>query len=137
MLNRACGRAVIALAAALIMTTPAGTQNRAEMSAIAQLQPGRWEVRDLDNLRPAPVRSICISDPAILLQFQHRDTACSQLVIANDAKGATVHYTCPAGGFGRTTLKVTTPRLVRIETQGIYRKLPFDFSAELRRKGNC
>ena len=137
MSSRACRWGLIALAAALAMTAPASTQNRAEMGVIAQLEPGRWEVRELDTIRPAPVRSICVADPAILLQLQHRDVACSRLVIESDAKSATVHYTCPTGGFGRTTLKASSPRLVRIETQGIDRKLPFEFSAELRRKGNC
>ncbi|MBA3676817.1 MAG: hypothetical protein H0W74_05370 [Sphingosinicella sp.] len=119
------------------MTTPASTQGRENMAALAQLQAGRWELRELNNRRPQPPRSICISDPAIMLQIQHHDRPCSRLVIASDANSATVHYTCTAGGFGRTTLKVSTPRLVRIETQGIDRELPFDFSAELRRKGGC
>jgi len=137
MLKFARCRGLVALAAAVVITTPASTQDKAEMSALDQLQPGRWEMRELDNLRPTPPRSVCITDLAILLQFRHRDTACSRLVIASDPKGATVHYTCPAGGFGRTNLKISTPRLVRIETQGIYHKRPFNFAAELRRKGNC
>lgn len=137
MLNGACCRALMALAAVLVMTSPAPTQGRKEMAALATLQPGRWELRELNNPRPQPPRSICISDPTILLQLQHRDSSCSRLVIASDARSATVHYTCAAGGFGRTTIKVSTPRLARIDTQGIHRKRPFDYSAEARRKGSC
>jgi hypothetical protein len=137
MLNGASARALIALCAVLVVTTPASTQGRGGLTALATLQPGLWELRDLDSPRPTAPRRICISDPGILLQLQHRDAACSRLVIANDAKSATVHYTCAAGGFGRTTVRVSTPRLARVETQGIDRDIPFDYRAEARRKGAC
>ncbi len=41
------------------------------------------------------------------------------------------------GGSGRTTIRVETPRLVQIETQGIADQSPFAFSAEARRIGTC
>jgi hypothetical protein len=50
---------------------------------------------------------------------------------------ATVHYSCPGSGWGRTTVRVETPRLARVETQGIAGKAPFAFTAEARRVGAC
>ena len=44
---------------------------------------------------------------------------CSRLVISDAANSATVRYTCPASGFGQTSLRVENSRLARIDTQGI------------------
>jgi hypothetical protein len=71
------------------------------------------------------------------MQLQHGATACSRLVIGNEKASATVHYSCPGAGWGRTTLRVETPRLARIDTQGIANNAPFAFSAEARRIGAC
>lgn len=128
--------AAIAVATAALGVAPAPGQQRAPLSALARLEPGLWQLRDLGDARVAP-QSICVADPAILMQVQHRHSPCSRLVIANDAKGATVHYTCPAGGFGRTSLRVETPRLAKIDTQGILGNIPFAYRAEARRVGGC
>ena len=133
-LNGALCRALIVLGAAASLTAPALTQGR--LSALAGLEPGLWQLRDLDDDRSAPA-SICVADPAVLMQVQHRNSPCSRLVIANDSAGATVHYTCPANGFGRTTLRVETPRLVQIDTQGISGNAPFAYRLEARRTGAC
>jgi hypothetical protein len=71
------------------------------------------------------------------MQVQHRNSPCSRLVIATDTSGATVQYTCPAGGFGRTSIRVETPRLAQIDTQGIVDNTPFGYRAEARRVGPC
>jgi hypothetical protein len=71
------------------------------------------------------------------MQVQHRNSPCSRLVIANNERGATVQYTCPAGGFGRTSILVETPRLAQIDTQGIVGNTPFGYRAEARRIGPC
>jgi hypothetical protein len=127
-------RAGVALGAISLLAGAALTQGR--LSALAQLEPGLWQLRDLDDARAAP-QSICVADPSILMQVQHRNAPCSRLVIASDPKGATVHYTCPLSGFGRTSLRVETPRLARIDTQGIVDNAPFALRAEARRVGNC
>jgi hypothetical protein len=115
---------------------PALTQVRGQLSALTRLEPGLWQIRTSSN-HGAPVQSICVGDPAILMQVQHRNSPCSRLVIANDASGATVHYTCPSSGYGRTTLRVETSRLARIDTQGIVDNAPFAWRAEARRIGPC
>jgi hypothetical protein len=63
--------------------------------------------------------------------------ACSRLVIENERTSATVHYSCPGAGWGRTTLRITTPRSARIDTQGIAANAPFDVSVDARRTGDC
>lgn len=137
MLKIARGKALIALAALTMVTTPAATQNRGQVKALAGLQRGLWELREIGTSTPSVPHSICVSDPALLLQLQHRGADCSRLVLENELKSATVHYTCSAGGFGRTTLKVSSPSSVRIETQGIDRDRPFDYVTEAHRKSSC
>lgn len=130
-------RAALALGTVTLLSAAAASpQGKARLTALAQLQPGLWQLRDLEH-KDAPPRSICLADPNRLMQIRHPDSPCSRLVIANDRAGATVHYTCPAGGFGRTSLKVETPRLATIDTQGISDNAPFALRAEARRLGPC
>lgn len=129
-------RAALSLGALLFLTAPASTQGAGKPTAIGRLEPGLWQLRDLRN-NNAPVRSICVADPAMLMQIQHGDAPCSRLVIADDRTGTTVHYTCPAKGFGRTSVRVETPRLAKIDTQGIYDNAPFAYRLEARRVGSC
>lgn len=136
------GRAIrfaagLAIAALTIAASPAKSGRSGQpLAALARLQPGLWQIRELSNDRAVP-QSICIVDPTMLLQVKHYKEPCSRLVIADQADGATVHYTCPANGFGRTSLRVETSRLAKIDTQGIIDKTPFAFRAEARLVGPC
>jgi hypothetical protein len=134
--NGAWRRAVVALGAITLVSSAASApQGGTKLSALARLEPGLWQLRDLNN--PGAQQSICVADPAALLQLRHRNAPCSRLVIADGERAATVHYTCPAGGFGRTEVRVETPRLVQIDTQGIVDNAPFAYRAEARRIGVC
>lgn len=126
----------MALGAILLMTTPASTQGPTRFAALARLQPGLWNLRELDGGNSAP-RAICVASPDTFIQLEHRDLPCSRLVVDNDVRSATVHYTCPAGGYGRTSIKVETSRLAMIDTQGIASNRPFAYRAEARRVGAC
>lgn len=129
-------RAVIALGAINMVSIAASApQGRTKLSALGQLEPGLWQLRDLDN--QASQQSICVADPIALMQLRHRNAPCSRVVIADSAKATTIHYTCPATGFGRTELRVETPRLAQIDTQGIADNAPFAYRAEARRIGVC
>ena len=136
-LNGASRRAVIALGA-VMMVSSAGSapQGGAKLSALARLEPGLWQLRDLSNAN-ATQQSICVADAVALIQLRHRNAPCSRTVISDNAKGATVHYTCPANGYGRTEVRVETPRLAQIDTQGIADNAPFSYRAEARRIGVC
>jgi hypothetical protein len=124
---------MLGLAAAL--ASPALTQKRPGLNALSRLEPGLWQIREFGQRSAA--QSICVADPDLLTQVQHRGAPCSRLVIANEARSATVHYTCPAHGFGRTSVRVETSRLAKIDTQGIFDNAPFAYRAEARRVGTC
>jgi len=136
------GRAIhlaagVAIGALTIAASPSKSAHPGQpLAALSRLQPGLWQIRELGNDRATP-QSICIADPAMLLQVKHHKEPCSRLVIADQADQATVHYTCPANGFGRTWLRVETPRLAKIDTQGIVDNTPFAFRAEARLLGPC
>jgi hypothetical protein len=129
-------RAAFALGMIALLPSPAVTQGREKLTALARLEPGLWQIRDLGEPKARP-QSICVADPSILTQVQHRNSPCSRVVLSNDAAGATVHYTCPAHGFGRTSVRVETSRLAKIDTQGIIDNAPFAYRAEARRVGTC
>jgi hypothetical protein len=131
----AVARFGVMLGLAAMLTSPALPQKRAQLNALARLEPGLWQIREIGQ-RAAP-QAICVADPDILTQVQHRGTPCSRLVIANEPRSATVHYTCPAHGFGRTSVRVETSRLAKIDTQGILDNTPFAYRAEARRVGAC
>lgn len=80
---------------------------------------------------------MCLGDPAALLQIQHGEAHCTRHIVTNDPQNVTVHYSCAAAGSGRTTIRVETPRLVQIDTQGIRNGAPFADSFEGRHTGAC
>ena len=101
--------------------------------ALNGLEHGQWELRETGGTN----RAVCLGDPTSLFQQRHRGVQCSRFVIENGATSATVHYTCPGAGHGRTTITVETPRLIRIESQGLDAGAPFSFEMEGRRVGAC
>lgn len=105
------------------------------LQALTTLQTGQWELTPREG--GGKMRTLCINDMRELLQLQHSGAACTRFVITNQAKLATVNYSCPKAGHGRTSVKVETPRLVQVESQGIQNNEPFSFALEGRRIGAC
>lgn len=104
--------------------------------ALAQLQPGKWLLTSRNSTFES--RSVCIGDAKVLLQIRHPvSTTCNRFVVANDPQRAVVSYSCPGTGNGLTTVRVETPRLAQIETQGVLNGSPFDLAIEARRTGEC
>ena len=124
-------RAMIACAAFALT----GAADAPQLVALSHLEPGQWTLRALDG-RMSP-RSICLGDVRVLLQLQHPGASCSRFIIANDPSMTIVHYTCPGAGHGRTEVRVETPRLMQIESQGIAANTPFDWTLEARHTGPC
>lgn len=122
---------------AAIVAVPAycETASAPTLAALNAIEPGQWQLRSRAD--PAENRSICLGDTNSLLQIRHRNATCSRFVIANDVKATTVHYTCPGAGHGRTTVRVETPRLVQIDSQGVAANEPFAVVLEGRRIGAC
>lgn len=105
------------------------------IAALQVIQPGQWALRSRSD--PAQSRALCLGDPVLLLQLRHGNAICSRFVVANDPRGAIVQYRCAGSGHGRTMIKVETPRLIQIESQGIMNNEPFVISYEGRRVGEC
>ncbi len=104
-------------------------------SLLGSVAGGTWEVsRSADG--SGAVRQ-CVTNPAALAQWEHRGSACTRVVLSERGAESVIHYTCPAGDFGRSRITVITPRSLRIETQGIHRGEPFFYQLHARRVGNC
>lgn len=129
-----CVTLAVAFSAAGALMAAASAPGR-PIRALSGIQAGQWEIQSRDN--PDVNRNFCMTDAKVLLQLRHPNNVCTRFVISDTGKGATVHYSCPSGGNGRTTVRVETPRLVQIETQGVADQSPFAFSAEARRVGDC
>lgn len=125
-------RASLLLAAGLLFATSAPALGD-QPTAVATLQPGLWEI----TAEGQPPRKLCLADAGPLIQVRHGAAPCMRVLIAQDRFGATVHYSCPGAGWGRTTLRVDSPRRARIDTQGIADGAPFAYRAAGRRLGDC
>ncbi|MEO9132797.1 MAG: hypothetical protein ABI240_16550 [Sphingomonas sp.] len=115
--------------------TAAAPARAPQLAVLTRIETGQWQLKEPGTA--AVARSLCISEPAVLLQLGHSGAQCSRFVIADTPDAATVHYTCPGAGHGRTTIAMETPRLLRIQTQGIAGGAPFDLDYEGRRIGAC
>ena len=113
------------------IAAPAATQ---QPSPLAQVERGSWQLRTPAG---APAGSVCLGDPLLLAQPQHGPQPCTREILSSDLHSVTVAYTCPGMGRGRTLLRVETPRLVQIDSQGLHNGAPFSFRAEARKTGNC
>lgn len=115
-----------------ISAAAAGAQG---MSALNAITPGEWRLHEIGTRDAA--KSICVSDPRLLLQVEHGSTACARFVVAETPRGATIRYTCPGRGHGLTTITVESGTVVRLRTQGMFRGAPFDLDYEGRWQGRC
>jgi hypothetical protein len=96
---------------------------------------GLWEVSR--SATGAGAERLCVPQATVLAQWEHRRGHCTRVVISSTASEAIIHYTCPAGDFGHSKMKVITPRTLRIETQGISGGYPFNYVLHARRVGDC
>lgn len=104
-----------------------------ELEAFSSLEKGRWQLRD----SAGEARSVCLADPTVFVQLEHEGVRCEQEILANGKGAATVQYSCPGRGFGHTSIRVETPRLARIDTQGLADGRPFSYRTEARKVGSC
>jgi hypothetical protein len=126
-------RGALGLAGLIAVAAPVFAFALPEPQAFVQLERGRWQLRD----SAGQPRSICLGDATALVQLEHGGIGCEQEVVASDKGGATVQYSCRGRGFGHTSLRVETPRLARIDTQGLIDGRPFSYRTEARKVGAC
>ena len=122
---------VSAMLAAGIAMAPA----RAAPVALSALEPGQWDLVPRAS-GGAPIR-ICVHDGLSLIQIKHPGQNCRQFVVEDSAERSSIAYSCPRTGHGRTVVRVETPRLVQIDSQGVADGYPFALDLEGRRTGNC
>lgn len=101
--------------------------------ALTGLESGQWELKEPTGA----TRKICLGSRAALIQLMHGATPCDHVVMDNSPRSATVRYTCPGRGNGRTVIDAETPRLINIQTQGVIDGAPFAAEFEGRRTGAC
>lgn len=101
---------------------------------LAMAGQGEWEI---GKTAGRAGERVCLADPAMLMQWEHRGKQCSRVIVASSIDRAEVHYTCVGGGFGSSRVQVLTPRSIKIETQGIADGLPFGYLVHARRVGAC
>ena len=116
---------------ALLAAWPAATQ---PPGPLAQVERGRWELRAPGG---APVGALCLGDPLLLAQPFNAPHPCTSEILAMHDHQVTVSFVCPGMGRGRTELRVETPRLVQIDSQGLSNGTPFSLRAQARHTGPC
>jgi hypothetical protein len=104
-------------------------------SLFIQTSPGLWEVGGVPGAK-LPLRQ-CLADVSMLARFEHRNLNCTQNVITQSASAAVIDYSCGGAGFGHSEVALITPRSLRIGTQGISNRLPFNYTLQARRIGDC
>lgn len=124
----------LGLAGFLAVAGPVFAFTPTDLDALAHLERGRWQIRETES---GSARLVCLGDPVVLVQLEHVGVRCGREILASEAGGGTIHYTCPGRGFGHTSIRVETPRLARIDTQGLVDGRPFAYRAEARKVGSC
>lgn len=120
----------IVLAGALALSAAVAPPN-----ALRAVEGGAWAVSP--SSRGADSVSVCVSDSAQLMQWEHRGEQCRATILSQTRDSAVVDYTCRGADFGRSQLTMITPRTFRLESQGIHRGGPFAFKLYGQRLGSC
>ena len=130
------GRAMaFALAAGLCSVSAVALAPGPGLKATQSIESGQWLVRERGEKTGG--QNLCLRDVTALVQLKHAGAQCSRFVIDDQPNRATVHYTCPGAGHGRTTITVDTSHSITVETQGIASGLPFQDEFTVRRVGSC
>lgn len=103
--------------------------------ALAPASGGWWEIAD--SPKGAPRHKLCLADPVVLSQWEHRGARCSRRILSDEGNKTVIEYSCADGGFGRSEVSLLTPRTLRVATQGISADGPFNYVLHARRVGNC
>ena len=120
---------------ALMVSIAAVAQPARAPGVLAGVEPGLWEVSRDATGRGA--RRGCLRDMALLSTYAHAGGRCQRTILVNTPRRMLVSLECGPGEFGRSEITVTTPRSLKLDTQGFRRGEPYDFSVYARRVGEC
>lgn len=131
------GKGIIILAAvAALAGLGTGVAVAAGPIALDRLGLGQWQLHEIGSADTP--RQICMHNPLQMVQLFHPGVQCTRFTIDDAPDHATIHYTCQGRGYGRTTITLESPNLIRLDTQGIDPLgQPFDIVYEGRRTGAC
>lgn len=105
-------------------------------STLAGVKAGMWELEGVPGTN-GPARA-CVADIQLLTRYEHRNSkGCSGKPVSDSGSSTVVEYSCGAAGFGRTRIEAITPRNLKINTQGISDQLPFNYTLNAHRIGDC
>ena len=102
---------------------------------LARLATGEWQLRQSGTADGATSR-LCVTSPTQLVHLRQSGSGCTHVVLSEDARSATVSYSCPSGA-GRTTLTLGGGGSVHIATMGLANGEPFDIDYDARPIGRC
>lgn len=132
------GRHASRVAFAMLLAAAPAASLALSAPPLKGLEPGEWELRERpEEGGKGDISRICLADLRQLIQLRHARNNCKRLTVDESAKRLSVSYDCAGTGGGRTDMRIETPRLVQIRSQGIADGAPFSFSMEGRRIGAC
>ncbi len=120
---------------ALVFVAATSVVGASRPQVIAPASGGIWQISR--SARGAPEQQLCLADPIMLGQYEHRGGRCSRVILSNLGNKTVINYTCTDGGFGRSEITLLTPRTMRVATQGISGGGPFNYVLHARRTGSC
>lgn len=128
-----------ALIGAAIMIGTSGASSPAPAPrGLAVLEPGDWVLHDRESGKDTGKDvHLCLGDTRQLLQLRHPGAQCRRFVVTDSAQAVAVTNVCGAAGNERTDIRIETPRLIQIQSQGIVNGAPFSMAIEGRRVGAC
>ena len=126
--------AIILSASAAVAASAGSAATEAELPVLGRLERGLWQLRSLTGV--GAMEAVCLGDRGVLAQLRHRSLDCRRSVVASRRDVVEIRYSC-AAGFGQSTVRAETPRLARVESQGVDNGVPFALRVEARRIGPC
>lgn len=120
--------------AGLTLTLTAAAPVRGPL-ALAGVEPGLWEVSRTATGQGA--RRVCLTDMVLLATYAHAGDRCERTMLVDQPGQLIMHLDCGEGDFGRSRLSVTTPRSLKLESQGVHKGEPYNLTLYARRVGEC
>ena len=131
--GQSCVRGIGALCAVVTFAWPAAAQ-APELAMLATLEKGSWTLERRDD---GAEQRLCVRQPRDFIQLRHHQTGCTQFVVEDKPDHVEVQYTCLGHGYGRTSIRKESAKLVQVRSQGILNGAPFSIEGEARRTGPC
>jgi hypothetical protein len=121
---------LLGLLAGTGLAQPAGTPG-----VLPGVQPGLWEISH--DATGHGAKRACLADMVLLATYAHAGDRCQRTYLVNSPARLVLALECGEGDFGRSEITVTTPRSLKLETQGFHKGEPYDFTVYARRVGGC